>query len=62
MTASLQLPEILYSKIVEVAKAQSLSVDEFMILAAAEKLASLQHHEWLTGKAEPGPQNPCGAA
>jgi len=60
LTASLQIPEILYSKIVAVAGAQSLSVEEFMILAAAEKLAALQHHDWLNGKSQPAQENPCG--
>jgi hypothetical protein len=59
LTASLQLPEILYAKVVAIAESQSLALEEFMILAVAEKVAAMEHHEWLNGKAGTGPVNPC---
>lgn len=60
LTVSLQISDVLYEKIVAVAEAQNLSVEAFMILAAAEKLAATMHHEWLKGGKSPDLTNPCG--
>ena len=60
MTASLLIPEVLYSQVVTIARQQNLPPDEFMLLAIAEKLALIEHQEWLKGDAKPGTPDPCG--
>ena len=61
MIASLQIPDSLYSKVVVASETQKLTVEEFIVLATAEKLATMEHHEWLAGDAAPDPVDPCSS-
>ncbi len=59
MSSSIQIPPVLHTQVVDAAEKAKLTVEEFVILAVAEKLASIQHHEWLTENAPVTTQNPC---
>jgi hypothetical protein len=60
MSSPIEIPPVLYTQVVAVAESAKLSVEDFVIQAVGEKLASLQHHEWLTGNGPSTAENPCG--
>ena len=55
MTAlSLRLPESMYNQLREVAKAEGVSMNQFVALAIAEKMATLATLDYLEGSAKRG--------
>jgi len=50
-TLTLQLPESLHAKIEELAKAEGISVNQFLATAAAEKMAALLTQDYLQREA-----------
>ena len=51
---TIHLPNSLHHKIEELAKAEGLSVNQFMVTAAAEKIAALLPEDYLTQEAKQG--------
>ncbi len=51
---TVRLPNSLHHKIEELAKADGLSVNQFMVTAAAEKIAALLPEDYLTQEAKQG--------
>ncbi|MDE2697789.1 MAG: toxin-antitoxin system HicB family antitoxin [Gemmatimonadetes bacterium] len=51
---TIHLPNSLHDKIEELAKAEGLSVNQFMVTAAAEKIAALLPEDYLTQEAKQG--------
>lgn len=50
-TISLHLPDSLHEQVMEVARRDGISVDQFFASAIAEKLAALQSHDYLDQRA-----------
>ena len=51
---TIHLPNSLHDKIEELAKAEGLSVNQFMVTAAAEKIAALLPEDYLNQEAKQG--------
>ena len=51
---TIQLPESLYGKISELARADEISIEQFVQTAAAEKMAALLTENYLRGEAALG--------
>jgi hypothetical protein len=51
-TLSLRLPESVHGKLVKLAKAEGVSLNQLLCSAAAEKLAALVTEEYLAGRAK----------
>lgn len=51
---TVRLPNSLHEKIEELAKAEGLSFNQFMVTAAAEKIATLLPEDYLTQEAKQG--------
>lgn len=51
---SVQLPESLFAQISELAKAEGITVNQFLATAAAEKMAALMTQEYLENEAAQG--------
>lgn len=51
---TVHLPNSLHDKIEEIAKAEGLSFNQFMVTAAAEKIAALLPEDYLTQEAKQG--------
>lgn len=60
MNVSLTIPEGLHSRILKFSKVAKVSTEDFMLAAIAEKIAALNHNEWLAGRGEAGQEDPCG--
>jgi len=53
-TISLKLPNFLHKKVIMVAEKEQISVDQFAILALAEKISALTTHDYLKERASRG--------
>ncbi|MCX7839806.1 MAG: BrnA antitoxin family protein [Anaerolineae bacterium] len=53
-TISLRLPDSLYARLRELATRESVSIDQFITLALAEKLSALMTEEYLSERAKRG--------
>lgn len=53
-TLTVRLPESLHSKIRELAKAEGISINQFLVLAAAEKMSALLTEDFLKDEAGQG--------
>ncbi|MFP4030131.1 MAG: toxin-antitoxin system HicB family antitoxin [Desulfococcaceae bacterium] len=53
-TVSLELPNSLHEKIRQLAKEEGISINQFIVSAAAEKMASLLTEEYLQERARRG--------
>ena len=51
---TVHLPNSLHAKIKELAKAEGLSIDQFLVTAAAEKMAALLTEDYLVQEAKQG--------
>lgn len=51
---TVRLPESLHSKIKELAKAEGISINQFLVVAAAEKMSALLTEEFLENEAKQG--------
>ena len=60
MNVSLNIPEVLHSRIIKFSKVAKLTTEEFMLLAIAEKIAAVKHSEWSAGRGEADQDDPCG--
>jgi hypothetical protein len=55
-TLSLRLPESLHAKVRELASAEGVSINQFLTLAAAEKVSALLTVDYLRARAARGSQ------
>jgi uncharacterized protein (DUF1778 family) len=53
-TITVRLPKSLHAKIKELAQAEGISMNQFLVLAAAEKMAALVTEDYLTREAQQG--------
>lgn len=53
-TLTVRLPESLHAKIKELAKAEGISINQFLVVAAAEKMSALLTQDYLEKEAEQG--------
>ena len=53
-TLTVRLPNSLHAKIRELVKAEGLSVNQFMVTAAAEKMAAILAEDYLAQEAKKG--------
>jgi len=53
-TLTLRLPKSLHGRIKELAKSDKVSINQFLVTAAAEKLSALQTQEYLENEAAKG--------
>ena len=53
-TITVRLPKSLHAKIKELAQAEGISMNQFLVIAAAEKLAALMTEDYLTRDAQHG--------
>jgi hypothetical protein len=53
-TITVRLPKSLYTKIKELAKAEGVSMNQFLVLAAAEKISALLTADYLEKEAQKG--------
>jgi len=53
-TISLQLPNFLHKQVLMIAEKEQVSVDQFAILALAEKISALTTYDYLTERASRG--------
>ena len=51
---TVHLPNSLHAKLKELAKAEGLSIDQFLVTAAAEKMAALLTEDYLAQEAKQG--------
>ena len=51
---TVRLPESLHEKLKELAKAEGVSINQFMVLAAAEKISALGTEDFLGAEAKKG--------
>ena len=51
---TVRLPDSLHEKLKELAKAEGVSINQFMVLAAAEKMSALATEDFLLGKTRKG--------
>jgi hypothetical protein len=61
-TLSVRLPESLHKGIREVAKREGVSINQFVMVAVAEKLSALMTEEYLQARAEHGSREAYNAA
>ena len=55
-TITVRLPKSLHAKIKELAQAEGISMNQFLVVAAAEKMAALMTEDYLTREAQQGKQ------
>jgi uncharacterized protein (DUF1778 family) len=53
-TITVRLPKSLHAKIKELAQAEGISMNQFLVVAAAEKMAALLTEDYLTREAQHG--------
>ncbi len=53
-TMTVRLPESLHAKIKELAKAEGISINQFLVVAAAEKMSALLTEDFLESEAQQG--------
>lgn len=53
-TLTVRLPESLHTKIKELAKADGMSINQFLVVAAAEKMSALLTEDYLEQEAKLG--------
>ena len=53
-TLTVRLPESLHAKIKELAKAEGISINQFLVVAAAEKMSALLTEDYLEEEAKKG--------
>ena len=53
-TLTIRLPESLHAKIKELAKAEGISINQFLVVAAAEKMSALLTEDFLANEAKQG--------
>jgi uncharacterized protein (DUF1778 family) len=53
-TITVRLPKSLHAKIKELAQAEGISMNQFLVIAAAEKMAALLTEDHLTREAQHG--------
>ena len=53
-TITVRLPKSLHAKIRELAQAEGISMNQFLVIAAAEKMAALMTEDYLTHEAQHG--------
>ena len=53
-TLTVRLPESLHAKIKELAKAEGISINQFLVVAAAEKMSALLTEDFLEKEAKQG--------
>ena len=53
-TITVRLPKSLHTKIKELAQAEGISMNQFLVVAAAEKMAALLTEDYLTREAQHG--------
>jgi predicted transcriptional regulator len=53
-TITVRLPKSLHAKIKELAQAEGISMNQFLVIAAAEKIAALLTEDYLTREAQHG--------
>jgi uncharacterized protein (DUF1778 family) len=53
-TITVRLPKSLHAKIKELAQAEGISMNQFLVIAAAEKMAALLTEDYLTREAQQG--------
>ena len=53
-TITVRLPKSLHAKIKELAQAEGISMNQFLVIAAAEKMAALMTEDYLTREAQQG--------
>jgi hypothetical protein len=53
-TITVRLPNSLHAKIKELARAEGISMNQFLVVAAAEKMAALMTEDYLTREAPQG--------
>ncbi len=53
-TLTVRLPKSLHTKIKELAKAEGISMNQFLVLAAAEKMSALLTADYLEREAQKG--------
>lgn len=53
-TLTVRLPESLHAKIKELAKAEGISINQFLVVAAAEKMSALLTEDFLENEAKQG--------
>ena len=51
-TLTVRLPESLHAKIKELAQAEGISINQFMVVAAAEKMSALLTKDYLENEAK----------
>ena len=51
---TVRLPDSLHDQLKELAKAEGVSINQFMVLAAAEKMSALATEDFLLGKTRKG--------
>lgn len=53
-TLTVRLPESLHAKIKELARAEGISINQFLVVAAAEKMSALLTEDFLDNEAKQG--------
>lgn len=53
-TLTVRLPESLHAKIKELAQAEGMSINQFLVVAAAEKMSALLTEDYLEQEAKQG--------
>ncbi len=53
-TLTVRLPESLHAKIKELAKAEGISINQFLVVAAAEKMSAMLTEDFLENEAKQG--------
>ncbi|MEL6491368.1 MAG: toxin-antitoxin system HicB family antitoxin [Cyanobacteria bacterium J06621_3] len=53
-TLTVRLPESLHAKIKELAKSEGISINQFLVVAAAEKMSALLTEDYLEQEAKKG--------
>jgi uncharacterized protein (DUF1778 family) len=53
-TLTVRLPESLHAKIRELAQSEGISINQFLVVAAAEKMSALLTEDYLAQEAEKG--------
>ena len=53
-TITVRLPKSLHAKIKELAQAEGISMNQFLVIAAAEKMAALLTEDYLTREGQHG--------
>ncbi len=53
-TLTVRLPESLHAKIKELAQAEGISINQFLVVAAAEKMSALLTEDYLMQEAKKG--------